>query len=342
MRKAVRLGMLLLTAAAWGCGTWHHLTQGDQTAQGKTAGFFFQEENDSIAPGNRDKFYTQGLRLGKTVNPAENPALVESAANRACVLLRCSEQSTRTIWTTGVAQILFTPDDITIAAPQPHDRPWAAFLYLDNTLRITENNPGVAPHWQHVLELQSGIIGPEAGGRWAQGALHDQINSPRPAGWGNQIPTRVGLQLIYLYNRRFAAKYADLLPFAGGGAGNTMVYANAGTFVRLGANMSTFMTTGVMQGTLLGGNSTRPNWEGWVYGGIDARYVGYNLFLDRGAIRLKHDNHDLLFGASGRYRNYRVTYNTVRRGREFTDPLGPPFRQHNFGSLVLSYELILK
>ena len=43
----------------------------------KWAGWAFQEENDVLAPGNNDKYYTQGLRFSRTRSPKENPEVVD-------------------------------------------------------------------------------------------------------------------------------------------------------------------------------------------------------------------------------------------------------------------------
>lgn len=340
MSNVARFTILTLAVLAAGCTTIRRVADGqkDGKANGKTAGFFFQEENDSIAPGNRDKFYTQGLRWQKTINPEANPeAIVRIGEVLGEKVFK--QFSFKTVWSSGIAQTMYTPDDVRIAAPQPFDRPWAGFIYLDNTLRLVEDVDD--PHTQLVLELQTGTIGQQSGAHWAQGGLHALIGSPRPAGWGNQLERPIGAELIYLWNRRWGNKYIDFLPFGGGAAGTTMVYANAGAHVRLGWNLSGFFNTGPMQGTFAVGNNERRPTEGFVYVGGSGTFIPYNFFLSQGDIQSKNRVRDWMAGASFRYRSYRLTYNFVRRSREFTHPLGPQFSAHDYGSVVLSYELII-
>lgn len=341
MNSVIRCVAFALALTASGCS---FLKDHQNAGSGKGSGFFFQEENDSIAPGNRDKSYTQGLRWAKAINPAWNEPRFQAAKDavdvKLCKVLRCTQLPHQVLWSTGIAQTMFTPDDITKEEPQPFDRPWVGFLYLDNTLRLTDTRTD-ARH-QHVIELQTGVIGSASGARWAQSALHALIGSPHPIpGWQNQL-SRPGLELIYLRNWRFARKYAELQPFVGGAAGTTMVYGNGGAYLRIGKNITKFFNTGPMQANLAGGdNNERPKWEYWVYAGYDARLVPYNFFLSKGDIDVEKRVSDRLLGASVRLYSYRLTYNHVRRSKEFSHPLGPQYPNHTFGSVMLSYELII-
>ena len=337
MTTATRVPIVLLVVLAAGCAHVQRIFDGQPggIATGTTAGIFIQEENDSIAPGNRDKFYTQGLRWGKTFN--RNPQTVDRIASAVCNAV-CRDFSFETVWTSGIAQTMFTPDDISIEAPQPYDRPWAGFIYLDNTLRLVDDSPD--PKTQIVIELQTGTIGRKSGADWAQAALHSVIGADHPT-WHDQLERPLGVELIYTWNRRFGNEHVDLLPFAGGAVGTTMLYANAGAQVRLGWNLSSFFNTAPMQGTLAVGGQGRPSFEGWVYAGGNATFIPYNYFLRAGDIEPKRRVRDLMAGASVRYRSYRLTYNLVRRSREFSHPLGPQFSAHDYGSFVLSYELVI-
>jgi hypothetical protein len=335
-RSSLSLCVWLLVLAS-GCTHVRKVFDGPPggVASGDTAGYFFQEENDSIAPGNRDKFYTQGLRWGKTFT--RNPDLVAKIGTGFCARF-CSGFNYRPLWTSGVAQTMYTPDDVAVPVPQPFDRPWAGFIYLDNTVRLVEDTP--QPRTQLVLELKTGSIGKRSGAQWAQSALHELIGAAHPE-WPDQLERHVAIELTYLWNRRYGNGHVDVLPFAGGALGNTMVYTTAGTHVRLGWNLGGFLNTGPMQGTFALGGSERPPTEGFLYLGGAASYIPYNYFLSRGEIEPKRRVHDLMAGASFRYRSYRVTYNFVRRSREFEHPLAPKFSAHDYGSLVLSYELII-
>jgi Uncharacterized protein conserved in bacteria (DUF2219) len=148
---------------------------------------------------------------------------------------------------------------------------------------------------------------------------------------------------MYLWNRRIdLTRHLDVLPFAGGAAGNTMTYVNAGGHARFGWNKSPFFNTGAMQGTFAGAFSAdRPTKEGWVYVGAQAAFIPYNYFLSGGEIEPREGVVDLMYGFSVRYRSYRLTYNFIRRSREFDHPANPMSSAHEYGSIVLSYELIM-
>lgn len=344
MKHAMILCLALLASA---CAHVERLFDGQPGGVvqpgGDTAGYFFQLENDSIAPGNRDKYYTQGLRWQKTF--ANRPG-VDTFADKLCSTVKfCEGFNYRPVWSSGVGQTMYTPDDITITTTQPFDRPWAGFIYLDNTLRLVELKPvdptrRIDKRTQLVFELQTGHIGKKSGADWAQSGLHAIIDSPKPT-WVDQLERPVAAELIYFWNRRYGTRFIDFLPYAGGAAGSTMVYANAGAHVRVGRNLSGFMNTGPMQATFAAGDTTRPPWEWWFYVGGNAAYIPYNYFLSEGDIEPRRRVRDVMAGASLRFRSYRLTYNFVRRGREFDHPLAPPFGAHDYGSLVLSYELVI-
>lgn len=95
------------------------------------------------------------------------------------------------IWSIGIGQNIYTPNDITIPTPQLNDRHWSGLLYLDNSLHLIDKDETK----RHVIELQAGIVGRASGARWAQATVHEIINSPEPVGWPNQLKNENGVNL---------------------------------------------------------------------------------------------------------------------------------------------------
>jgi len=314
------------------------------------SGWAFQEENDVLTQTNVDKFYTQGLRFSLTRNPRNNPPWVDKVADAFVNKFDPTFIATPRVWSIGLGQNIYTPDDITITTPQLNDRHWGGFLYIDNTLQIIDT----AEEKRHVIELQTGIVGPASGARWAQATLHKIIGSAPPVGWPNQLKNEPGVNVIYEYDRRIIINSlkpldVDVQPFAGGSLGNVMTYGTLGVIARAGKNNTGFLNGALRATAASNFSGSRPKWEGWVYAGAAGRAVAHNIFLSGGffqqvpsEIKTERLVYDLMTGFSVRYRRWRLTYNLVRRSREFTHPLAVGDGKQQFGSVVLSVERIFQ
>ena len=315
----------------------------------KWSGWAFHEENDVLTQTNVDKFYTQGLRLSLTRNPRKNPPAIDKVADAFLNAFDESFMSAPRVWAVGIGQNIYTPDDITIATPQLNDRHWGGFLYISNVLQIVDK----AETKRHVIELQTGIVGPGSGARFAQTKIHELIDSAPPVGWPNQLRNEPGVNAIYEYDRRIIALDepidVDVQPFAGASLGNVMTYATAGVVARAGWNNTGFLNGALRATAASNFSGTRPKLEGWVYVGAQGRAVAHNIFLSGGFFRevpseieTKRLVYDLMSGFSVRYRRWRLTYNLVRRSREFEHPLAVGDGKQQYGSVVLSVERIFQ
>lgn len=347
--KTFAVTILVLTLSAFPArGQLNHPSDfaGDRT----WAGWAFQEENDVLSRTNVDKYYTQGLRFSMTRNPANNPALVDKAAD---AFLRTFNPgffgSAKNVWALGIGQNIYTPDDITRTAPQLNDRHWGGFLYISNVLQIVDVNETQ----RHVIELQTGIVGPASGARFAQAKIHELIDSAPPVGWPNQLRNEPGVNMIYQRDWRFILSKRpldlDVQPFVGGSLGNVMTYGAAGAIARLGKNNTGFLNGALKATAASNFSGTRPPLEGWVYAGVQGRAVAHNIFLSGGFLRdvpseLETERfvYDLMTGFSVRYRRWRLTYNLVRRSAEFDHPLAIGDGKQQYGSVVLSVERIFQ
>jgi len=302
----------------------------DEPVKHRWTGFQFYEENDTLAFRNQsDRAYTQGLRLTRTLNPNANPAWLTDFSNLLC--RRCSYPFDPVLHV-GVGQSIYTPARITVAGPQPFDRPWAGWLYATAILHFTEtaNEPTI----QQMFEVDLGLVGQGAGGRRAQSVVHEIINSPKPLGWHNQIRNQPGFSFIDSRNRRRGTGRRDIVWTAGGDLGNVMTYATAGVVGRLGHNITGFGTAPLSATAV--GQKTREKVELYVFAGADGRSVLQNIFIRGGNSRIEQKPFvlDMRGGVSALYRSIIFTYNYVRRSRGLTSPVSFPGR-HDFGSFAI-------
>lgn len=298
----------------------------------------FSLENDSIGSGS-DRNYTNGARISYLDVEAKPPGYITNIAE---ALPGYDTNSTTAIfWTLG--QNMYTPADITIAAPQPDDRPWAAFLYGSAGLVTLNKN--------HVdeLELTLGIIGPAAQGEIAQKIVHHAIGSPEPQGWDHQLKTEPGA--IVSWRRRWPGTadatlgdmYFSFEPNINASIGNVYTYAGAGGIIRVTPFADRFQDTPpfvrpAMPGT--GYFETTDDAFGWyIFAGADGRAVARNIFLDGNTFRDSPsvDKYplvaDLSAGVAFTFERVRLSYSAVYRTEEFRGQDGSDL----FGGISLSY-----
>lgn len=133
------------------------------------------EENDKFAPTNKDRYYTQGLKV---------------AFNRG----------DRSFF--SLTQEINTPSDTISPNPSPFDQPYSSALYFGwGYGRILDR--GGRRDVLFSVEAKAGIIGPAAGGEFIQGKFHQLIGTPAAAGWGTQTPNEAAFNVDGELRRRF-------------------------------------------------------------------------------------------------------------------------------------------
>lgn len=293
-------------------------------------------ENDMWA--NTDRYYTNGIKFGVGV-PFD--LLQTPAAN----VLRSFDPDNGDDVQVGLffGQNMYTPRDITIAAAQPNDRPWAAWLYLGGVAQRARNNR------LDTVELDVGVVGPAALGEDIQKAWHRLIDTKQPKGWDNQGSSEPAFMISYLQKRRFGNEYADMILHGGGSLGTVMTHARAGLTLRLGSRLTgygpdTIEPGGAMlHGTRAQGAKGFQGTSWGVYAGVDHRLVGYNIFLDGPVFRdgpsVERNRHvrDLSLGFSFRIDQLRFSWTRIHRSEEFRTAAGGGGTQR-FDSLNLGFE----
>lgn len=303
-------------------------------------------ENDNFG-GGTDRFYTSGVRATWFDRSTKVPPVIDKIADAVPTFEL--DDSVTTFFSVG--QNIYTPEDITISAAQPDDRPWAGFLYgsvgLANTTYRDDNAVIKEPSHIDTMEFTLGIIGPGSLAEPTQRFVHENISSsPEPRGWDNQLKTEPGL--ILSWERRYPlAVHYDLglahfriEPNVGVSLGNVRTHASTGATVVLSSEQ--FIDTPTRVRPAVPGTGvfvTRDNELNWLlFAGVDGRAVARNVFLDGNTFRDSESvdkNHfvaDFSGGASLIYDDFSLSYTLNLRTREFRGQS----EDSVFGSLTLT------
>jgi lipid A 3-O-deacylase len=250
----------------------------------------------------------------------------------------------------GVAfgQNIYTPRDIEARAPDPTDRPYAGWSYLE--MAFVSKTPAISD----TLAIQAGLIGPHSQAEDLQRIVHRWSDSPRPRGWDYQLRDEVGVNIAFerrwrLYARALVQTVGiDLIPHVGASLGNVQTYANSGGTLRFGFNLPSDFGVQLARPGSVGGTPADDldprvaldrNFSLYAFGAADGRAVARDIFLDGNTFRASRsvDKNpfvaDLSAGVGLIAGRWQLTYTQVWRTREFKGQTGD---YNNFGSLTLS------
>jgi hypothetical protein len=179
----------------------------------------------------------------------------------------------------AIGQDMYTPEDITLAIPDPEDRPYAGWLHLSYRNAALTLNADRRDHLD-TWELELGVVGPSSLADDLQIQIHEMVDAPRPSGWSNQLRDEPGFVLGY--ERRFRTWYhehylgpfsTDLIGLIGGRLGNVETSGRLGTTLRVGCNLPRHFGAALRP---MGDAPQRVHLEA----GIEGRVVLRNIFLD--------------------------------------------------------------
>lgn len=342
------LAILVLAALAGGGGLFAQATDTPvATTRARSAPVFtIYYENDVF--NNTDIYYTNGVKLswlsadlvgwGQT---GWRQTLVEA-------LPFVNRPEGQKNFGVAFGQNMFTPRDNTLSNPDPSDRPYAGWTYLE--LAFVSKTPAVSD----TVSLQVGVVGPSSLAGKTQSTIHRWIGCARAQGWDYQLHDEVGVNLVYerrwrLYARTlFQRLGVDLIPHVGASLGNVQTYANGGGTVRFGLNLPSDFGVQLARAGSVGGTPTddldprvslKHNFSIFVFGAADGRAIARDLFLDGNTFRDSRsvDREDFVadfsYGVGLIAGRWQLTYTQVRRTREFKTQPGPPI---DFGSCSLS------
>jgi lipid A 3-O-deacylase len=296
-------------------------------------------ENDMVG-GGTDQAYTSGIRFSYVDLNSEFPDFIHRMA-RAIPSFDLNDTSSVYY---SIGQNLFTPEDITLTIQDPNDRPWAAFLYA---------SIGMATHTDnHTDEIEAtlGVVGPAALGEPMQKFIHKHItDSPTPMGWDNQLENEPALMLGWQRSwpryrtARIRGVDAVLTPYYGLTLGNVYTYGDAGLGFRIGPADDSWQDTPLRVRPAMPGTGffdiPQKKWSWYFFGGIEARAMARNIFLDGNTFRDSHDVDkkflvgDINGGFAVTYDRMRLSYTLVYRTKEFQTQSNPEV----FGAVSLGY-----
>lgn len=316
------------------------------------AAYTVYSENDLYGAGNRDRYYTNGLRVTGLYTAAETP---EALSDLAAAVPSVSRHSvTQVGWVAG--QDIYTPADTSRGDPDPHDRPYAGWLYAGVLIaKAVHADDDAVPEDRrsegdrvHVLEVDVGVVGPPSLAAQTQISFHHLIGVDRPNGWSHQLRFEPGLDVKYEYRRRFAAGAMPLSGvwdlIAGGGAslGNVRGQLAAGAMARWGNDLRRDFGPNTIHSTAVdvsdGRRGADPRWYG--FAGYEGRVVGWNLFLDGNTFRDSPSvpSNPLVgefrAGVALEWNAFRLAYTHIVRSLEFRGQDG----FDAYGSIALTWE----
>jgi hypothetical protein len=235
----------------------------------------------------------------------------------------------------SLGQNLYTPINIHTTAPQPLDRPYAAWLYGGVAFEVYQP-PRVQANGDRTiarldtLEVTAGLVGPGALGKQAQNNVHHLLGIQTADGWPTQIHNEPGLNFVFERKYRFSTAEvrdgwgADFIPHAGLSLGNIFTYANAGFEVRGGWRLPADFGTNLIRPSGDSNSRQRPPFSAFLFGAVDGRAVAHDLTLDGNTFRSSPSVTketlvgDMLAGFALGTRHWQLTYTQASRSREFT------------------------
>lgn len=321
-----RVGAALAIVAALGAGPI--------LAQPRQATHAVIFENDTIA--NTDRQYTNGIQYARMRPRSDLPWWARWFLRPMTV---CSPSRTSSCHDVRdglfVGQLMFTPDDISIATPIFTDRPYAGWLYGGVSFDATNRRNTRA----HRFEIAVGVVGEESLAEEAQTLIHQAFGFETPRGWDNQLDFEPGLEIEYEWTQAVAhaadssgRRWFDLSLGLGANLGNIVTLGHGGLTARVGWNINDLIGNVTIQPVSM------PTGEFELYLYLRARGVGiaHTHFID-GDSRFQIDKNstanETTWGAVASWKSVQLGYSVVTRSSEFS----PLERQHRFGSLRLTW-----
>ena len=308
-----------------------------EDGRGSTGGVVLNFDNDFIR--GTDRCYTGGFGLGWFSLDLTDRS--SQGWYKLMPFVRGREFSHHLSLSFGLS--VYTPDDISTAEVIPDDRPYAGIFYISLGIHSISRNV------MHTVEINSGIVGPSAGGESVQRLIHKLTDGVEPNGWKNQLKDELVLQGYYSMRWRLfrlgMAKGAglELIHNTNLGGGNVYTFAGLGLMARLGWNLP--LDFGSAQARPGGGGELglwRTSAIGFhVFTSINGQAVLRNIFLDGNSFKDSHKVGKNLFtadaslGLSVHIRHLSLRFEQIFWTKKFKTESG----YHSFGRFLLAFKL---
>ena len=167
----------------------------------------------------------------------------------------------------------FTPLRIQDPFIRVGDRPYAAYLYAS----FFRGSIQPARHQRLTTALEIGFIGPAAGGKELQTAIHRVTGNAEPRGWDYPIRNVPIIGYRVAFEKQVAAShYAELLTDAEASLGTLYTFAGTGLRLRAGKFSPYFANRGISSP----GHGTEPQpWQLYGEATLQGRLIGYDATL---------------------------------------------------------------
>ena len=298
-----------------------------KVSTGAAVNLYIENDTRDIGGPGSDNAYSSGFKFSYVAADDHLPAWTKLATDHSSTIKEAIQNS-KSNFGVSIGQQIYTPNDIRRTDLITDDRPYAAWLYVGLSSQFKNENQS------HGLELDLGVVGPEAAGEAIQNGYHKIIAKYSAEGWKHQLRTEPTVQLSYQQRLKFlelkqadGTKYFDAIPFFGGGIGNVAIDLQAGGMVRLGFQLPDDF--GPAKSMIDGDNFVAPssgsNRQSSLYTFAAGRGigVGHNMFLDGNTFLSSHKVTKYPFiietevGFVGNYENWTVAWRFVTRSPEF-------------------------
>ena len=338
------IGTVLILLAAMGSAVQAMCTERPEKSELGT--FTVQFENDLFA--GSDQHYTNGIRLS-WLSPEGDSLEPLNCVRDFLEALPLVENNDLTRFGLAMGQEMYTPVNRTRSDVQTDDRPYAGWLYGSMSLHTVHPTSQLYANGKALesVEIQLGIIGPQAYAKEAQDLVHDLRLIDRFDGWENQLRNEPGLLLMYERKWRPAEPIDtgplqfDFIPHAGASIGNVLTHANVGGVMRYGYNLPhDFGPPSLIKGVFPLDNVDMDNLSMYLFASAEGRAVAHNIFLEGNTFTDSHSVDgkplvaDIAVGMAVMLGRLRVAYTHAFRSREFEGQDS----YSRFGSLSASFQ----
>lgn len=237
---------------------------------------------------------------------------------------------------------IYTPEEIEKNELIEDDRPYAGLMFAGLSLFSGFQHEG----WRTAkeLHLDAGLVGPAAGGKRLQRAVHKLTGSDEPNGWEHQLENEPFVNLAYQHRwwiqERMGGLELEYGPGLGFSLGNLYSYTSADLGMRLGRNLQRSFSIPSVTPAQSGSQFFRPgSGFGWYgFANLEGRYMAHNMLLDGNTFEDSHSVDrrqwvgDAQVGVALTWSRWQLAFASIWRTREFESQ-----QEHDqFGSITLS------
>lgn len=286
-------------------------------------------DNDLYTSPINDQYYTAGLEI-----------FYRYLSDKT------SDKLAKKIYDIRAGQYIYNPQSVRAEDINVNDRPFAGYLFGEFGINYFYTNESVLK-----LNLQGGVVGPEAGAEAVQKGLHKLVGYPTVRGWQHQITTTAAAQLgVYYSHKILGERFKEKVDFHLLGEvnmGTIWNSASVGGMMRISLkDLLKPMYNSALHNAVLNRDkeSYKVHRELLLYLNPNVQYMQYDAtiegshFNDTSPVtyRLIPFRFNAEVGIKYRYNNWNYSYSFNYRGKELSNNVITGFY---YGSILVSYLL---